>query len=136
MRIKASVLIVGLLFSAAAVFAHHAFNAEYDASKAVRWTGTVTKVEWMNPHARFYVDVKDESGTVANWNFELGSPLQLRRQGWSRDSLKPGDQIAVEGYPAKDGAKMASAKEVTLADGHTVFGEAPSDRTPTEYKQQ
>src|SRR5215469_7321327 len=123
MKTKIGFLIAGLLLSGMAVFPHHAFNAEYDASKTMRWAGTVTKVEWTNPHARFYVEVKDESGAVASWNFELGSPLQLRRQGWSRDSLKPGDQITVEGYPAKDGAKLASAKKVTFADGHNVFGE-------------
>lgn len=117
-------------------FAHHAFNAEYDGSRVTRWAGTVTKVEWMNPHARFYIDVKDASGAVANWNFEMGSPVQLRRQGWSRDSLKVGDQITVDGYPAKDGAKMASAKSVTLADGRTVFSGTPTDAKATEYKQQ
>ena len=131
MKTKRGFLIVGLLLFVGSASAHHAFNAEYDAGKTMRWAGTVTKVEWTNPHARFYVDVKDESGALANWNFELGSPLQLRRQGWSRDSLKPGDQITVEGYPAKDGAKLASAKKVTFADGHTVFGESPSDAKPT-----
>jgi len=135
-RARTSFLIAGLFLLAAPVFAHHAFNAEFDAGKSLRWVGTVTKVEWMNPHARFYVDVKDADGAVTNWNFEMGSPLQLRRQGWTRDSLKPGDQITVEGYPAKDGAKMASAKKVTFADGRTVFGESPSDAKPTEYKQQ
>jgi uncharacterized protein DUF6152 len=136
MKTKVAFLIAGFLLSVAATFAHHAFNAEYDASKLTRWAGTVTKVEWTNPHARFYVDVKDESGTATNWNFELGSTVQLRRQGWSRDSLKPGDQITVEGYPAKDGAKLASAKKVTFADGHTVLGGSPSDAQPAEYKQQ
>jgi uncharacterized protein DUF6152 len=136
MRVRISVLIAGLLLSAGSVFAHHAFNAEYDASKSMRWAGTVTKVEWTNPHARFYIDVKNESGTVTNWNFEMGSPVQLRRQGWTRDSLKVGDQITVDGYPAKDGAKMASAKDVTLADGRTVFGGTPSDKAPIESKPQ
>lgn len=136
MKTKTGFLIAVFLFSVAATFAHHAFNAEYDASKLTRWAGTVTKVEWTNPHARFYVDVKDESGTATNWNFELGSTVQLRRQGWSRDSLKPGDQITVEGYPAKDGAKLASAKKVTFADGHTVLGGSPAGANPAEYKQQ
>ena len=136
MRAKMSFLIAGFLLSSAPVFAHHAFNAEFDASKSMRWVGTVTKVEWTNPHARFYIDVKDTNGVVTNWNFEMGSPLQLRRQGWARDSLKVGDQITVDGYPAKDGAKMASAKKVILADGRSVFGESPSDANPTEYKQQ
>jgi Family of unknown function (DUF6152) len=136
MRAKTNFLIVGLLLSAGSVFAHHAFNAEYDGSKVTRWVGTVTKVEWTNPHARFYVDVKDENGAVTNWNFEMGSPVQLRRQGWTRDSLKVGDQIKVEGYPAKDGAKMASAKDVTLADGRTVFGGTPSDAKPADSTPQ
>ena len=136
MKTKVAFLTAGILLSVVATFAHHAFNAEYDANKLTRWAGTVTKVEWTNPHARFYVDVKDESGTATNWNFELGSTVQLRRQGWSRDSLKPGDQITVEGYPAKDGAKLASAKKVTFADGHTVLGGSPSDAKPAEYKQQ
>src|SRR5437879_3578912 len=136
MRTKTGFLIAGFLLSAALLFAHHAFNAEFDASKSMRWVGTVTKVEWMNPHARFYIDVKDENGTVTNWNFELGSPLQLRRQGWTRDSLKVGDQITVDGYPAKDGAKMASAKKIILAYGRSGFSESPSDRNPVEYKQQ
>jgi hypothetical protein len=127
---KMGFLIAAFLLSVVSTFAHHAFNAEYDASKLTRWAGTVTKVEWTNPHARFYVDVKDE-GTVTSWNFELGSTVQLRRQGWSRDSLKPGDQITVEGYPAKDGAKLASAKKVTFADGHSVLGGSPSDAKPT-----
>lgn len=131
MKTKVAFFMASFLLSAVATFAHHAFNAEYDASKLTRWAGAVTKVEWTNPHARFYVDVKDESGTATNWNFELGSTVQLRRQGWSRDSLKPGDQITVEGYPAKDGAKLASAKKVTFADGHTVLGGSPSDAKPT-----
>lgn len=131
MKTRAGFLIAAFLLSVVLTFAHHAFNAEYDASKVMSWVGTVTKVEWTNPHARFYVDVKDESGKVTNWNFELGSTVQLRRQGWTRDSLREGDQITVEGYPAKDGAKLASAKKVTFADGHTVLGGSPSDAKPT-----
>jgi hypothetical protein len=84
MRSKLSVLLAGVgMLVSAPVFAHHSFEAEYDANKKVTVQGTVTKVEWMNPHARFYVDVKDESGVVKNWNFELGSPNVLKRQGWS-----------------------------------------------------
>jgi hypothetical protein len=137
MKVRMGLFLVclGLSF-AGSVFAHHGFNAEFDASKSMRWAGTVTKVEWTNPHARFYIDVKDANGTVTNWNFEMGSPLQLRRQGWARDSLKVGDQITVDGYPAKDGAKMASAKKITLADGRSVFGGSQSDANPAEYKQQ
>ena len=134
MRAQWSVVVacLGLLLSAP-VFAHHSFEAEYDANKKITVTGTVTKVEWMNPHARFYVDVKDENGVVKNWNFELGSPNVLKRQGWQRDSLKVGDQVTVEGYLAKDGSMLANARRVTLADGRKVFaGQAPSEGGPQQ----
>jgi hypothetical protein len=133
MKPKMSFLVLVLgVFLSAPVFAHHSFRAEFDSSKSKEFVGTVTKVEWFNPHARFYVDVKDETGTVTNWNFELGSPLQLRRQGWRQDSLKVGDQISVEGYLAKDGSKMASASKITLADGRTVFNGSSADGRPAQ----
>ena len=124
-------LIAGLSLSAP-VFAHHSFRAEFDSTKPMGFVGTVTKVEWFNPHARFYIDVKDDTGKVTNWNFELGSPLQLHRQGWRQDSLKVGDQITVEGYVAKDGSKFASASKITLADGRTVFNGTSSDGKPAQ----
>jgi len=103
------------------MLAHHSFAAEYDSAKAVSLTGTVTKVEWMNPHARFYIDVKDENGAVNNWELELGSPNGLMRQGWTRNSLKQGDVVTVAGSLAKDGSKLANARTVKLADGRQVF---------------
>ena len=133
MKTKSRFLVLCLgMFLSAPVFAHHSFRAEFDSSKPKEFVGTVTKVEWFNPHARFYVDVKDETGVVTNWNFELGSPLQLRRQGWRQDSLKVGDQITVEGYLAKDGSKMASASKITLADGRTVFNGSSADGRPAQ----
>ena len=120
-----------LLLAAVPVWAHHAFAAEFDSDKPIKFRGTVTKMEWMNPHARFYVDVKDEKGAVTNWNFELGSPNVLKRQGWQRDSLKVRDTVTVEGYLAKDGSMLANAPRVTLADGRKVFaGSAPSEGGP------
>ena len=108
--------------------AHHSFEAEYDFNKTLTVTGTVTKMEWMNPHAHFYVDVKDASGKVTNWNFELGAIPVLLKQGWRKDSLKVGDQITVEGYLPKDGTKsMANARRVTLPDGKRVFGGSSAD---------
>jgi hypothetical protein len=122
MRTKLGLLVsvVGLLVAACPALAHHAFVAQYDASKSVTLQGVVTKVEWTNPHARFYVDVKDKSGNVTNWNLELASPNALRRLGWTRDILKPGDKVSVFVAPAKDGAKMANARTVTLADGRKM----------------
>lgn len=114
------------------VLAHHSFTAEYDSSKVRQFVGVVTKVEWTNPHARFYLDVKDEQGGVTNWNFELGSPLFLRKLGWKSDSLKLGDQVTVEGFLAKDGAKMANARAVRLADGRRVFAGSSADGNPTK----
>jgi hypothetical protein len=110
------------------LLAHHSFEAEYDFNKPVKFSGTVTKMEWMNPHAHFYVDVKDESGKVTNWNCELGAIPVLLKQGWRKDSLKVGDQITVEGFLPKDGTRaMANARRVTLADGRRVFGGSSAD---------
>jgi len=131
---KASQLVasLGLLVAALPAFAHHSFQAEYDADKPVTLKGTVTKVEWTNPHARFYVDVKDDSGKVTNWNLELASPNGLMRQGWTRHSLKVGDVVTVTGAMAKDGSNMANARTVTLADGRKVFAGTSGDGGPTQ----
>ena len=122
MKAKLGLLVggMGLLVAALPALAHHAFVAQYDASKSTTLHGVVTKVEWTNPHARFYVDVKDTSGKVTNWNLELASPNALRRLGWTRDILKVGDEVSVLVAPAKDGTKMANARTVTLSDGRKM----------------
>ena len=114
------------------VLAHHSFAAEYDSTKPVTLKGAVTKVEWMNPHARFYIDVKDESGKVTNWELELGSPNGLMRRGWTRNSMKSGDTVVVEGYLAKDGSKLANARQVSLTDGRKLFAGSSDDGGPTK----
>src|SRR6267378_1856621 len=103
MRAKVGVLVAvaGLLVSAVPVLAHHSFAAEYDASKPVTLKGTVTKIEWTNPHARFYLDVKGADGALTNWNMELASPNALQRNGWTRKSLNVGDEVTVQGSAAR-----------------------------------
>jgi hypothetical protein len=120
----------GLMMAAIPGFAHHSFSAEYDRSKPIQLKGTVTKVEWMNPHARFYLDVKDDGGKVTNWEFELGSPNGLMRQGWTRNSLKTGDVVQVSGSRAKDGSNLVNASNVAFEDGKRVLGGASSADDP------
>ena len=118
--------LAGLCFSLSAL-AHHSFAAQYDINKPVTLVGKVTKVEWTNPHARFYVDVSAESGNVSNWNIELGSPNFLKRAGWSRNDLQIGDEVTVNGSLARSGADMANAESIILKNGNQVFGRNTAD---------
>lgn len=115
-----AVVVAGV--AARRVTAHHSFAAEYDRDKPVTLVGTVTKVEWMNPHVYFYLDVKDAAGTVANWAIEGGAPTSLYRAGWRKDSLKVGDALTVHGYLARDGSKLANMRNAIFPDGREVFG--------------
>jgi hypothetical protein len=127
----ALIALASILASSGMLVAHHSFAAQYDANKPVTLKGTVSKVEWTNPHARFYVDVRDENGVLTNWNLELASPNVLVRNGWTRKSLSVGDEVVVEGSLAKDGSKMANARVVLLADGRRVFaGSSGGDAPP------
>lgn len=122
--------IAGLLLAAVPVLAHHSFAAEFDPNQPVTMSGVVTKVEWMNPHTHFYIDVKDENGKVVNWDLETGSPNALARRGWTRNSLKIGDAVKVDAFRAKDGSSLASARNVTLSDGRKVFAGSADDGGP------
>jgi hypothetical protein len=133
MKTKLAIFTAGaFFFSAVSLLAHHAFQAEYDASKPVNVTGVVKKVEWTNPHIWFYVDVKDESGKLTTWGFSGGPPGMLMRRGITRDVLKPGDVVKVEGFRAKDGSNNASGGNVTFADGRKVFAGAAEDVVPKD----
>jgi hypothetical protein len=114
------------------VAAHHSFSAEFDRDMPITVTGTVTKVEWMNPHARFYIDAKDESGKVVNWDFELASPNGLMRRGWNRNSMKLGDVVTVTGHRAKNNPLVGNASTVTLADGKKLFAGSSSENEATQ----
>lgn len=122
---------VSLAVLATPALAHHSFAAEYDVKQPITMTGTVTKVEWLNPHARFYIDVQDKGGKVINWEFELGSPNSLMRKGWTRNSLKPGDVVTVDGFRAKDGSSLGNARTINLADGRKVFAGSAENGAPT-----
>jgi len=127
---KKTITVLALLSGLAAslpVSAHHSFAAQYDINKPITLVGKVTKVEWTNPHARFYIDVTDDAGAIHNWNIELGSPNFLRRAGWSRNDLQPGDEVTVNGSLARSGADMANAASIILKDGKQVFGRNASD---------
>lgn len=113
------------------VFAHHSFAAEFDGNKKVTLTGVVTKVDWVNPHAYIYVDVKGDDGTVVNWGIETGAPNVLYRQGWRKDDLKIGDNVTLEAFLAKDGSHTAAAMSVKLPDGRRVFAGTPNS-TPDQ----
>ena len=134
MNVRLSVLVAGagLLAGAWPIFAHHSFAAEYDTQRPIDVKGVVTKVEWTNPHAHFYVDVKDDSGKTTNWNFELGSPNMLVRNGWKRTSIKAGDEVTVKGSGAKDGANVASASTILFPDGHKLGFLSAEDNGPAK----
>jgi hypothetical protein len=122
MRKNLSIAAAALLLTTMRISAHHAFSAEYDENRRVAVAGTVTRFEWTNPHAWLYIEVKDESGKVTSWNFEMGSPNGLLHRGWTKIELKKGDRVAVDGYGAKDGSNIANARTVTLPDGRKLFG--------------
>ena len=126
------VSIAGCVLAAGAASAHHAFSAEYDADRPITLTGTVTLLEWTNPHARLYIDAPGDDGEIVNWDLELGPPNGLMRQGWRRDSLLPGTEVTVEGFRHRTNPTVANARSVLLADGRRVFAGSSFDTTQSE----
>src|SRR6185295_2477955 len=120
-------LATGLIFAAMPLMAHHSFSAQYDSKKPVKLRGVVTKVEWMNPHAYFFLNVPEDNGKIANWAFEMGAPSGLQRQGWNRNTLHVGDEVIVEGSRAKDGSNLVNAKNVFMAKTGQKLGAASSE---------
>ena len=138
MRAKMTVVVlgVGLLLAAVPVLAHHSFAAEYDASKAVKMTGTVTQMEWINPHAWIHIDVKKPDGKVESWMVEAGAPNALLRRGFTKASLPVGTVITVEGYQPKDGAKRANGRDITYQDGRKLFVGSSGTGAPDERPEK
>ena len=119
---------VVLLLAGGTLGAHHSFSSEYDGAKTFKVSGVVSKVEWTNPHVRFYVDVNEPDGKVTTWNMELASPSALARNGWTSRTLKVGDKVTVDGYPGKAVATRGNARSVVLADGRSLFAGTADDQ--------
>jgi hypothetical protein len=136
MRTRLAVVVawlgVFLAVTAVPIFAHHAFAAEFDASKPINFRGTVTKMEWINPHVWIHVELKKPDGSVENWAVEAGAPNALFRRGFTKKSLLPGTEIVIDGYLAKDGTKRANGRDVKLPDGRTLFLGSSDTGAPNE----
>jgi hypothetical protein len=129
-RTLVAALTAGIVTAGGTLAAHHSFAAQYDATKAIRLTGTLVRVEWTNPHTYFYLDVKEDGGEVVRWGCEGGAPAALSRRGFKRGDVKIGDTITVDGYRSKDGSHLIDARRITLADGRIVSGASAGDGGP------
>jgi len=134
-NVAVGVAVASLLVSAAPVFAHHAFAAEFDAKKPVKMRGTVTKMEWINPHAWIHIDVKEPDGKVVQWMIEAGTPNTLFRRGFTKTSLAEGTEILVDGYQSKDGSNRANGRDVTFPDGRKLFLGSSGTGAPYDEKK-
>ena len=134
-RLSLGAAFVGLLLSVAPIWAHHAFEAEFDQKKPVHLKGTVTSMEWINPHSWIHIDVVGPDGKVTNWMIECGSPNIMLRRGFSKQSLKFGTELSVEGYQAKNGSNRANGSSVTFSDGRKLFVGGSNPDIPAEQKQ-
>lgn len=134
MRMTTIALTAGLalLVVAPPAATHHAFAAEFDATKPVKLRGKITKMEWINPHAWMHLEVIDEDGNVENWMIEAGPPGALVRRGWTKDSVRPGTEVLVEGYQATDGALRANGRDVTFPDGRRLFAGSSGTGAPLD----
>jgi uncharacterized protein DUF6152 len=136
LAVAIAVLVPFLMGKAISLSAHHSFAAEFDANKPVNFTGTVTKMEWVNPHVWLHLDVKKPDGSAENWAFEAGTPSVLFRRGFTKNSLLPGTVVVVDGYRAKDGSRRANGRDLTLPDGRRLFLGSSGTGAPYELQPQ
>jgi hypothetical protein len=135
MKLAVMIAVAAVLLNVTAVFAHHAFAAEFDAKRPVKLRGAVTKMEWINPHAWIHIDVKDPDGKVVGWMIEAGTPNTLFRRGFTKNSLAPGTEILVDGYQSKDGSNRANGRDVTFPDGRKLFLGSSGTGAPYDEKK-
>ena len=129
-----NILLIGVLLGAAPALAHHTFSVEYDASKCSDMTGTLTKVDWENPHAHLYIDVKADNGDTEHWTMELGNPKKLANNGWKKDMVKMGDMVTVNGWKARDGSNRANVNTVTMSNGKKLAAGSSYFEGPKEKR--
>jgi hypothetical protein len=130
MKTKLASLGVAIASCVFPIYGHHSFAAEFDGTRAIRKTGVISKVEWTNPHSYFYIDVKEDNGSIVTWGCEGGAPIALSRRGFKKNDIKIGDTVTVDGYPAKDGSHLMDARRLTLSDGRSFFGGSAGDGGP------
>ena len=131
MKQKLVICMAGLLLAVALpLLAHHSFAAEYDGNAKLTLKGTIAKIDWMNPHIWIYIDAKDEAGKVTRWQCEGGPPNSLTRNGWTKDAVKSGDEVTIEGFRAKDGTNTCNSRSIKMPDGRTVFAGTADDGAP------
>ena len=135
-KVASAIAVAGLLLSAVPAWAHHAFTAEFDAKKPLKLRGTITRVEWINPHSWIHMDVKNPDGTVTSWMVEGGSPNALLRRGVAKETLKAGMEVLVDGYQSKDGSNRANGRDISFADGRKLFVGSSGTEAPDERSEK
>ena len=135
-KVTVAAACLGVAFAITPLFAHHAFTAEFDANQPIKLNGTISKMEWVNPHSWIYLDVKNNDGSVTTWAVEAGAPNAMSRRGWNMNSIKVGTEVVIDGYRAKNGQNIANGKDVTLPDGRKLFVGSTGTGAPVDSEKK